>query len=127
MYKTLPTGVKSSITRSISKIFEAYMANIEWDEERFNLEDFVKVWKDYIENGAAWYEKVPLEVKLSPEFHEEVANKMNQIIDKILNEPPSEDQIARIEIMQESMDTHFDYSCRAEAAFVETKLKAMKN
>lgn len=125
MYKSLPTGIKSSITRSISKMFETYMASIEWEEDRFQLEDFVQVWKDFIETSAPWYEKVPLEVKMSPDFHEEVASKMNQIIEKVLNEPPNEDQIARIEQMQESMNTHFDYACRAEAAFVENKLKSL--
>ena len=45
------------------------------------------------------------------------------MIDKILNEPPSEDQIARIEIMQEKLDTHYDYACKAEAAYVESILK----
>ncbi|RNF40003.1 hypothetical protein [Planococcus salinus] len=126
MYKTLPTGVKSSITRSISKMFETYMADIEWNENRFRLEDFIGKWKQYIETGASWYEKVPEEVKKDPAFHEEVANKMNQTIEKILSEPPSEDQIARIEIMQERLNTHFDYSCKAEAAYIENKLHELK-
>lgn len=122
MYKVLPPGVKSSITRSISKVYESYMADIEWDEDRYELNDFIKAWKDYIETNATWYEKVPLEVKESPLFHEEVALKMNQTIEKILSEPPTEEQISRIEAKQESMKTNFDYACRAEAAFVEAKL-----
>lgn len=125
MYKVLPPGVKSSITRSISKVYESYMADIEWDEDRYDLSDFIKEWKDYIETNAAWYEKVPVEVKESPLFHEEVALKMNQTIEKILSEPPTEDQISRIEAKQEAMKTNFDYACRAEAAFVETKLGSL--
>ena len=45
MYKVLPPGVKSSITRSISKVYESYMADIEWDEDRYDLSDFIKEWK----------------------------------------------------------------------------------
>lgn len=122
MYKVLPPGVKSSITRSISKVYESYMADIEWDEDRYELNDFIKAWKDYIETSTTWNEKVPLEVKESPLFHEEVALKMNQTIEKILSEPPTEEQISRIEEKQEAMKTNFDYACRAEAAFVESKL-----
>ena len=127
MYKTLPVGVKSSITRSMTKMFEKYMADIEWKEDLFQLEDFVKTWQDYINSNAQWNEKVPLEVKVSPLFHEEVANKMNQTINKVLTEVPSEEQIARIESMQQSLGTNFSYSCKAEAAFVEKKLFAIEN
>ena len=126
MYKTLPAGVKSSITRSISKMFETYMADIDWNEDRFKMEDFIGKWRQYIETGASWYDKVPSDVKLDPAFHEEVANKMNQTIEKILTEPPSEDQIARIEILQHRFNTHFDYSCKAEAAYIENKLNELK-
>lgn len=125
MYNTLPAGIKSSITRSISKVFEDYMADIEWSEERFELTDFIKTWKIYIEEQAAWYEKVPLEVRASPGFHEEVAKKMNETIERILSQPPSEDQIARIETKQEELNTFFEYSCKAEATYVENKLKTL--
>ena len=123
MYKSLPSGVKSSITRSISTVFENYMASIEWDEDRYSMEGFIEAWRTYINESATWTDKVSEENKKHPEFHEEVAKKMNQVIDKILNEPPSEDQIARIEIMQEKLNTHYDYACKAEAAYVESILK----
>lgn len=125
MYKTLPVGVKSSITRSITKMFEKYMSDIEWKEDLFKLEDFVKVWQDYINSNAQWNEKVPLEVKVSPLFHEEVASKMNQVINKVLTEVPSEEQISRIESMQQSIGTDYDYSCKAEATYIEKKLENM--
>ena len=127
MYKELPTGVKSSITRSIKTVFESYMASISWDEERFHMEDFIRQWRTYINESATWTDKVSDEVKESSAFHEEVAKKMNQIIDKILNEPPSEEQVARIEIMQEDLNTHYSYACKAEAVFVEKQLKQKQN
>jgi len=123
MYKSLPSGVKSSITRSISTVFENYMASIEWDENRYSMEGFIDAWRTYINESATWTDKVSQENKQHPDFHEEVAKKMNQVIDKILNEPPSEEQIARIEIMQEKLNTHYDYACKAEAAYVESILK----
>jgi hypothetical protein len=127
MYKALPASVKSSITRSITKVFETYMAEIEWKEDLYRLEDFMKAWQNYLQSNAQWNEKVPPEAKVDPLFHEEVANKINVTIHKILTEEPSEDQIARIEAMQQALGSDFSYSCRAEAAFVEKKLMGMKN
>lgn len=126
MYKSLPPGVKSSITKSISKVFEKYMAQIEWEEDKFQLEEFMNTWKIYIEKEAKWYKQVPMEIKVAPEFHETVAEKINQTIDRILNEPPSEEQVARIEIRQELLHTSYDYACRAEADFIENKLNLLK-
>lgn len=126
MYKSLPPSVKSNITKSISKNFEKYMAQIEWKEEGFLLMDFMNTWKGYIENEAKWYKQVPDDVKAAPEFHESIAEKINQTIDRILKEPPSEEQVARIEIKQESLSTSYDYACRAEADFVENQLNLMK-
>ncbi|MBW9234773.1 hypothetical protein JQK62_21530, partial [Leptospira santarosai] len=84
MYKELPTGVKSSITRSIKTVFENYMASIEWSENRFKMEDFIHAWRIYISESASWTDKVSEECKQDPAFHEEVAKKMNQVIDKTL-------------------------------------------
>ncbi len=126
MYHELPTGTKSSITRSISKAFELYMAKIGWDEKLFSIEDFIKSWQSYIQESASWYEKVPLEVKESQEFHAEIANKINATIEKILSEPVHEDLIASIETRQEKLNTHYKYGCKAEALYVESLLKEME-
>ncbi|MEK3952480.1 MULTISPECIES: hypothetical protein [Psychrobacillus] len=126
MYNELSAGIKSSITRSITKAFEIYMTNIKWDEELFSIEDFVKSWQVYIVESATWFQKVPQEIKESPEFHEEIALKINTIIEKILSEPINEELIASIEIMQEKLDTHFKYGCKAEALYVEALLNEMQ-
>ncbi|MCH4826857.1 MAG: hypothetical protein N2C11_07260 [Planococcus sp. (in: firmicutes)] len=126
MYKSLSPGVKSSITKSISKVFERYMAQIEWQEQKFQLADFMNAWKAYIENEAKWYKQVSEEVKVAPEFHESIAEKINHTIDRILKEPPSENQVARIENKQEYLQTSYDYACRAEADFVESKLNSIE-
>ncbi|SDN23002.1 hypothetical protein SAMN05518871_10433 [Psychrobacillus sp. OK028] len=126
MYNELSSGIKSSITRSITKAFEIYMTNISWDEELFNIEDFVKSWQLYIVESATWFEKVPKEIKESPEFHEEIALKINASIEKILSEPVNEDLIASIEIMQDKLGTQYKYGCKAEALYVESLLKEMQ-
>lgn len=126
MYNDLSSGIKSSITRSISKAFELYMAKIGWDEDSFTMEDFVKSWQGYITESASWYDKVPLEVKESTEFHEEIANKINASIEKILAEPVHENLIASIELMQNELNTHYKYGCKAEALYVESVLKELE-
>jgi len=126
MYNELSSGIKSSITRSITKAFEIYMTNIKWNEELFNIEDFVKSWQLYIVESATWYEKVSQEVKESPDFHEEIALKINATIEKTLAEPVNEDLIASIEILQNNLNTHFKYGCKAEALYVEALLKEMQ-
>jgi len=123
MYKKLSSGVKISISRSISTAFEQYLASIGWDEDKFSMEDFVLKWQDYFTENAAWFDVVPQEVLVSPEFHEEVAKKMDEIIAKILNEEPTQKQVDSIEKMQKELGTNYTYGCKAEAAYVEQLLK----
>ena len=123
MYKGLPSGVKISITRSISTSFESYLASIGWDEEKFSMEDFVANWQKYFKENAAWFDKIPQEVLLSTEFHEELAKKIDEVIAKILNEKPTQKQIESIEEMQKQLGTTYTFDCKAEAAYVEQLLK----
>jgi hypothetical protein len=123
MYKQLSSGVKISITRSISTSFESYLASIDWDVDKFSMEDFVARWQKYFTENAAWFDKVPQDVLLSTEFHEEIATKMNEVTTKILNEEPTKKQKDSIEKMQKQLGTNFTYDCKAEAAYIEQKLK----
>jgi predicted house-cleaning noncanonical NTP pyrophosphatase (MazG superfamily) len=126
MYKDLSSGIKISISRSISTVFELYMTKIGWEEDLFKMEDFMEYWKNYIEQSASWFDKVPMDVKESYEFHEEIAKKINATIEKMLTEPVSEELVVSIEILQEILNTHFQYGCKAEALYVESRLKEMK-
>ncbi|KGR80143.1 hypothetical protein [Ureibacillus manganicus] len=127
MYKDLSSGVKISITRSISKSFEAYLASIGWDEDKFSMEDFIKNWQEYFTENAAWYEKIPNEILTNSQFHEEIAQKIDEVIAKILNEEPTEKQIESIDEMQKQLGTDYTYSCKAEAAYIEQLLKNQLN
>lgn len=123
MFKDLSPNIKSSITRSITQTFEQYMANIAWDEEEYSIEDFMATWREYITTKALWYSKIPDTMKLDPKFHEDLAQRINEVIQRVVSEPPSEDQIASIQMMQEKIDTHYTYGCKAEAVYVENLLK----
>ena len=123
MYKGLSSGVKISITRSISTSFESYLASIGWDEEKFSMEDFVQIWQKYFTENAAWFDKVPQEVLMSTEFHEEIAKKIDEVIARILNEKPTKKQIESIEKMQKQLGTTYTFDCKAEASYVEQLLK----
>lgn len=127
MYKQLSSGVKISITRSISTSFELYLASIGWEEDKFSMEEYMKIWQKYFTENAAWFDKIPQDVLISHEFHEELAKKIDEVIAKILNEKPTKKQIDSIEKMQKQLGTNFTYECKAEAAYVEQQLKEQLN
>ncbi|MBS7345011.1 MAG: hypothetical protein KIG60_05075 [Caryophanon sp.] len=126
MYKELSSGIKSSITRSINTSVELYFAEIEWDEERFSMEDLVAFWQSYFQQNAAWYDKVSEDVRASQEFHEVLAEKINESLAKMLEEQPTAEQVATIDALQKERGTNFTYGCKAEATFVEQQLKNMQ-
>lgn len=100
------------------------MNSIQWDEEKANIEHFVQEWKEYIVQHASWYENIDDEIKANPTFHSELADKINQTIDKILNEAPTEEQMTEIEELQKQAGTdEYTYSCRAEARYVIDQLQ----
>lgn len=113
----LSHGIKISITRSITKAFEQYMANIMWDEDAYSPADFMKEWQRYIQQNASWYSNVPDNIKNDPQFHAELAVKINQVVAKIFSEKPTEEQIETINKLQEKLGTDYDFSCKAEARF----------
>lgn len=124
MLKNLSPGMKISISRSIYTAFENYMNSIQWNEDKANIEHFVQEWRKYIVQHASWYEKIDEEIKADPAFHSALASKINQTIDKILNEVPTEEQMAEIETLHKQAGTEeYSYSCRAEARYVIDQLQ----
>jgi predicted transcriptional regulator len=126
MFNSLPHGIKISITRSISAAFEQYMKNIQWDEKQYNLEDFIKYWREYAEKNASWFDKIGEEMKANSQFHEELAAKINETIEKVLTEAPTEEQMAKLDslIKELGMDD-IDYTCKTEAKYHIDRLKSM--
>lgn len=118
MLKDLAPGVKISITRSITTVFEQYMARINWEENKYDLNEFIHEWREYIGNNASWFDKVSEEMKVSPSFHEDLAQKINETIQKILSEEPTAEQIAELEQLQEKTGNEISYSCKAEAKYL---------
>lgn len=113
----LSHGMKISITRSITTAFEQYMADILWEEEAYSPSGFMKEWQRYIQKSASWYNDVPDDVKNDPQFHEELAKKINQVVEKVFSEEPTTEQIETINALQERLGTDYDFSCKAEARF----------
>lgn len=124
MLKNLSPGVKISISRSISTAFEQYMNSIDWNEEVADMKMFVLKWQEYINQNASWYDKVDESLKNDPAFHAALAEKINQTIDKILSERPTDAQMAEIEELQKQVSVkEYAYSCRAEARYVIERLQ----
>lgn len=123
MFKDLSPGIKISITRSITTSFENYMNEIGWNEKVFSMEKFVEEWRNYIHANSSWYDKMDDDIKNNPVFHEQLAAKINETIDKILSEEPTKDQMDEIEKLQKELGEEFDYSCKTEAKYVIELLK----
>lgn len=123
MLNTLSSGIKISITRSISTVFEQYMEKIGWNEEKYNLEDFIKQWQIYINEHASWYDKLDDDIKKDPIFHEELAAKINETIQKVLSEPPTDEQIKTLDQLQDISKEEYNYSCKMEARYLLNHLK----
>lgn len=123
MFKDLSTGIKISITRSITTSFEQYMSGIGWNEKKFSIENFVEEWRNYISTSATWYDKISDDVKNDSTFHAELAGKINETIDKILSEEPTAEQMTEIEKLQKEVGKEYDYSCKSEAKYVIERLK----
>lgn len=125
MLKKLSPNIKSSITRSISQSFEQYMNEIGWSAEQYNIEQFYINWREYITTKALWYDKIPEDIISDPIFHKELAERVEEVLIRILSDPPTEEQIAQIEILQEQLSTHYEYGCKAEALYVQNVLEAI--
>ncbi|KAB2336831.1 hypothetical protein F7731_09200 [Cytobacillus depressus] len=123
MFKDLSQGIKISIARSITTSFEQYMISIEWDEKRFSMQNFVNEWRDYINNHSSWFNQISDEMKENPQFHEELADKINVAIEKIFTEEPTEAQIEEINSLQKELKAEVSYSCKMEAKYVIDKMK----
>jgi hypothetical protein len=123
MFKDLSPGIKISITRSIITAFEQYMNRIDWNETKMDLAAFFADWRDYIQNQASWFDKLDSDIKNNPLFHEELAEKINETIEKILSEKPTKAQMDEIDALQKEVREDYNYSCKMEAKYVIDKLK----
>ncbi|WLR53007.1 hypothetical protein LC040_09020 [Bacillus tianshenii] len=123
MFESLPQGVKISITRSITTSFEQYMNQIDWDENKYSTDSFIQHWRTYSEKHAAWFEKIDQEMRSNPAFHEELSNKINETIEKVLSTPPTKEQMEEIDELINELDIDdIDYCCKAEAKYVIQEL-----
>ncbi|MCM3489992.1 hypothetical protein M3689_11795 [Alkalihalophilus marmarensis] len=125
MYKDLSRGTKLSITYSVKKAFVLYMESIEWNEDAYNSDKFVRFWREYSEESAQWTKEVDQSLLENPVFQEELTKKVNEIIKKIFETAPTEDQMKKIdELVNELGIEDVDYSCQAEADYQIQRLNS---
>lgn len=118
MLKQLPHRIKMNITLSIKKVFEQYMATIGWDETKYDAAAFMEQWRHYLYNEATWFAELDDTIKTNPHFHEQLADRINEIIDQLVNEPPTDEQLAEINRLVERLGIDdFPYSCRLETKY----------
>lgn len=132
MLKSLSHGVKISITRSISQAFEQYMNSISWDEKKVDFNKFLQEWRSYSDGNASWFDKIDNSIKSDPTFHEELAEKINETMEKVLSEEPTEEQINEINHLVKALGVDdVNYSCKAESKYhieqLTNKLKKNSN
>lgn len=124
MFQSLPQGIKISVSRSIKTAFENYMNMIKWDEDKFKFENFVHFWREYSQKNASWFDKIDHETKMDKQFHQELTDKMNETIEKVLTTPPSQDEMDELQQLIQNLDIDdIDYSCKAEAKYHIEQLK----
>ncbi|MGG3955405.1 hypothetical protein ABEV15_01640 [Bhargavaea massiliensis] len=132
MLKQLPHRMKMNMTLSIKKVFERYMASIGWDETKYNAATLMEQWRHYLYNEATWFAELDDTIKTNPQFHEQLAARINEIIEQLVNEPPTDEQIAEINRLVERLGIDdFPYSCRLEAKYhierLQQELKKKKS
>ena len=118
MYGSLPQGIKNSITRSIKIAFENYMKNIEWDSEKYSWEDFLDEWKNTFNNGSSWFAKVDSVMKEDSSFHESLATKVTEVVEKMLSEDPTKEQLDALKNISGNIGIGIEeISCKLEAKY----------
>ncbi|ERN52055.1 hypothetical protein [Alkalihalophilus marmarensis] len=128
MYKDLSRGTKLSITLSIKKAFITYMESIDWNDDKYESEQFIAFWKEYSEENSTWMKEIDQTLLHKPEFQEELTNKVNEVIQKVIETEPSEDQMKEIDRLIAELDTNdVDYCCKAEADYRLALLKDQLN
>lgn len=126
MYASLARGTKVSVTSSIKTCFSLYMAGIEWDDEKYDSNDFVKKWLDYSKENAAWYGQIAPEIMADEVFLEQLIAKVNETIKGIIETEPSPEQMEEVDRLVKLLKIDdVDYCCKAEADFQIDRLKDM--
>lgn len=124
IFKDLPQGIKVSISRSIKTAFENFMAELNWNDEKFDMQQFILYWQGYAKENSAWNKNIESAILTDAKFHEELAEKINEVIMKVVSEKPTEAQINMLEDLSKRNGLNdIDYSCKAEAQFYIDKFK----
>jgi uncharacterized protein YpuA (DUF1002 family) len=118
MYKELPRGTKLSIAFSIKKAFALYMESIDWNDDKYDSDEFVKFWRTYSDENAAWVKEVDQALLKEEAFQEELTSKVNEMIKKTIETEPTKEQIEQIDDLVNKLNaSDVDYCCKQEADY----------
>lgn len=117
MYQKLSRSTKIAITRSIKESFKSYMDEIEWNPEKYDMNNYASYWQNYLTTKSKWIHEVDDTTRKSPEFHEELAKRVTKKIDELLTEEPTKEQVAQLKKLAPSAD----YSCKLEVEYLINK------
>ncbi|MFA9560399.1 CotH kinase family protein [Evansella sp. AB-rgal1] len=119
-------GMKVSINYSIKKSFVEYMENIDWDDSKYDSDQFIQFWLKSSKDNASWYKEMDKNLLEDPKFQDQLTEKVNEAIQKIIETEPSEEQIDEIDKLVETLNIEdIDYCCKAEADFQLQKLRKL--
>ena len=124
MFPTMSPGEKRSFTLSAKNCFIDYMRKIHWDDSAYDSQHFIYYWLAHSKEKAAWYNSVKDQLSSDPATAVQLQERVNSVIQNVIETPPTDDQIQEIEtLINEYGLDDIDYCCRAEADFVLDQLK----
>jgi len=117
-------GMKVSISHSIKKAFLKYMVEIKWDDAKYDSEQFIQFWLQHSKDNAAWMNEVSKETLEDASFQEQLNEKVNERIKKIIETEPTNEQIDQINVfVKKTGVADIDFCCKAEADYHIDKFK----
>lgn len=122
MVLSLGPGLQPALRKSIRHAFVRFMDERRWNEEAFDSETFLAYWKTYVTFETDLLDEMPKSLRADAGFHISLAQLINETVEAVVEEPPSEEMIAEIEWMQEKLDTRYQYACQSEASYVHSLL-----
>ncbi|WP_217563371.1 hypothetical protein, partial [Paenibacillus sp. GbtcB18] len=72
---------------------EKEMQEIEWNGDKFDVQQFVELWKQYLYTKSTWINKVDDKLKEHPDLHQALAVEVNEKINELINEEPAVEQL----------------------------------
>lgn len=128
MIVNVSKGIKVSISSSINRSFVQYMKEIGWDDSKYDSDQFIQYLLKYSKENASWYSQISKDMFKDQSFQQQLINKVNETIKKIIETEPTAEQVNQINELVKTLGVEdVDYCCKAEAEFyIQTLRKELK-